>query len=124
MLAATNPWLAWDTRRPILIQSAMVIRAYKLFRKRKNGTIGPLFINRRQVIPIGQWLKAEDHPTKGYARRPGWHAARTPHAPHLSTKGRTWYEVEVKDAAPLKRPASQGSEWLIARSIRVLKEVA
>ena len=30
--------------------------AYKLLKVRQDGTIGPLFINCRQVIPIGKWL--------------------------------------------------------------------
>jgi hypothetical protein len=44
---------------------------YKLFRKRKDGTYGPLFINRSQKILQGETYHAEDHPTKGYAYRPG-----------------------------------------------------
>lgn len=94
--------------------------AYKLLRLRKDGTLGPLFINKKQVIPIGEWLPAEDHPTKGYAFRPGWHAARAPVAPHLSTKGRVWARVEVKDAQELKRPESQGGVWLLAKWMRVI----
>ena len=54
---------------------------YKLFNKRRDGTIGPLFINRRQRIPLEIWIQAEDHPTKGYAHRPGWHVLEAPHAP-------------------------------------------
>lgn len=96
-------------------------RAYKLLRRRKNGTLGPLFINRRQVIPIGVWLPAEDHPTKGYARRPGWHVAPRPDAPHLGTKGRVWMQVEVSDFELLPRPKSQGGMWMIARQMRVLE---
>lgn len=56
---------------------------YKLFRRRANGTLGPLFINRRLVVPVGEWLTAEEHPTNGYAYRPGWHACLTPSATHL-----------------------------------------
>ena len=33
--------------------------AYKLFRKRKDGTLGPLFINRKQVIVPNVWLPAK-----------------------------------------------------------------
>ena len=54
------------------------ITAYKLFRVRKDGTLGPLFINRRQVVPIGEWLTAEEHRTKGFAFRPGWHCTARP----------------------------------------------
>lgn len=46
---------------------------YKLFRQRKDGTLGPLFINRRQRLTIGETYIAEEHPTKGFAFRPGWH---------------------------------------------------
>lgn len=97
--------------------------AYKLFRIRKNGTIGSLFINQRQIIPIGQWLTAEDHPTPGYAHRFGWHATTTPHAPHLSMKNRAWYKVEVNDDAPiLQRPASQGT-WVLAKHLKVIERL-
>jgi len=97
------------------------ITAYKLVRQRVNGTLGPLFINRRQVIPIGKWLKAEDHPTAGYARRPGWHVTLNPVAPHLSLKGRTWVQVQVrsKGLQELHRPKSQGGLWLLAQWMKV-----
>lgn len=97
------------------------ITAYKLFKQRKNKTLGPLFINARQIIPLNKWLPAEDHPTKGFAPRMGWHAAHAPFAPHLSTKGRVWAKVELQDVATWDRPASQGGQWLIAQRIRVLK---
>ena len=45
------------------------MKAYKLFKLRADGTLGPLFINRQQVVPIGEWLEAETHPTQGYAVR-------------------------------------------------------
>jgi hypothetical protein len=100
-----------------------VTEAYKLLNKRKNGTLGPLFINRRQVIPFNKWLQAEDHPTKGYAHRPGWHAAPKPYAPHLTEKGRVWCRVELTGAELLERPASQGGAWYLARRMRVLEEL-
>lgn len=98
--------------------------AFKLLQVRRDGTIGPLFINRRQVIPIGVWLEAEDHPTAGYAHRPGWHAALTPKAPHLSERRRAWFRVEVEDATILDRPAAQGGQWVLARRMRVIEPVA
>jgi hypothetical protein len=85
--------------------------AYKLLRVRKDGTLGPLFINKRQVIPIGEWLQAENHPTKGYAVRPGWHVCPQPFAPHLTDKGRVWVQVEIEDYLEFTRPASQGGMW-------------
>ena len=94
---------------------------YKLFKLRKDGTLGPLFINARLRVPVGQWLEAEDHPTKGYAHRPGWHAAATPNAPHLSEKGRVWCKVELKGVRRYPRPESQGGEWLLADRLKVLE---
>ena len=89
-------------------------------RLRKNGTLGSLFINRRNVIPIGVWLEAEDHPTKGYAHRPGWHCTFKPEAPHLSTKDRVWVKVEVEDYAVFERPMSQGGKWILANKMKVV----
>ena len=97
--------------------------AYKLLSKRKDGTIGPLFINRKQIIPINKWLKAEDHPTKGYAHRPGWHVCLDITAPHLAMKNRVWCKVEVKDFVKLKRPDIQGTTWLLAKNIRILEKL-
>lgn len=97
--------------------------AYKLFNVRKDGSIGPLFINRRQRLPVGVWMDAEDHPTKGYAHRPGWHCCRTPEAPHLSEKGRHWYKVEIEDYQEFKRPESQGGLWYLAGRIKILEKV-
>ena len=96
-----------------------MIKGYKLLKLRKNGTLGPLFINARQVIPIGQWLPAEDHPTKGYQHRPGWHAAPAPFAPHLSPKGRVWCAVSLRGVQKIKRPAVQGGWWYLAKEMRV-----
>ena len=97
--------------------------AYKLFRVRKDGSIGPLFINKKLRIKIGEWMEAEDHPTKGYAHRPGWHAAPAPHAPHLSMNGRKWFKVFIEDYVPLLRPKSQGGEWLLAKRLCVVGTV-
>lgn len=96
---------------------------YKLLRLRANGTMGPLFINKRQVIPFGQWLKAEDHPTKGFQHRPGWHAAPEPYAPHLSTKGRVWCEVELRGVRLIKRPKAQGNAWYLATQMKVIRRL-
>lgn len=95
--------------------------AYKLFKQRKNGTLGPLFINRRQIVPVGEWLQAEDHPTKGYAHRPGWHATLKPEAPHLSERERVWCKVEVDGIQFFERPVSQGGKWVLAQRLRVLE---
>lgn len=96
------------------------MKAYKLMRRRKDGSLGSLFINRKLIIPPRRWLKAEDHPTKGYAQRPGWHCCFAPIAPHLSTKGRVWVEVEVKDFEVYNRPERQGGRWILANKMKVL----
>lgn len=93
--------------------------AYKLLRIRKDGSLGPLFINRKLRIPLKQTLKAEAHRTKGYKFRPGWHCTEAPIAPHLSTKNRVWAKVEIEDYVPLVRPKVQGGTWYLAERMRV-----
>jgi hypothetical protein len=97
--------------------------AYKLLRKRKDGTLGPLFINCPQRIPLGTWLQAECHPRKGYKVRPGWHCTAQPVAPHLTTKGRVWCMVDIEEFEEFSRPKAQGGLWFIAQKIRVIKEL-
>lgn len=95
--------------------------AYKLLRvRRRDNTLGPLFINCRQVLPVGEWLQAEPHRTKGFAFRPGWHATHAPRAPHLSMKGRAWYAAEIDDYVEVPRPARQGGMWYLAQRMRLL----
>jgi len=94
--------------------------AYKLLKLRKDGSLGPLFINRKQRIDPGVWYDAEDHKTKGYAHRPGWHCCHIPHAPHLSKKGRVWARVEIEGVTVHQRPESQGGLWYTAERMRIL----
>jgi hypothetical protein len=98
---------------------------YKLFRQRKDGTLGPLFINARLRVPVGQWMEAETcHRRKGFAYRPGWHACFKPVAPHLNDKpgsGRVWCEVELSECKTYNRPESQGGEWVLAKRLKVLR---
>lgn len=101
--------------------------AYKLFSVRKNGTLGPLFINKRQVIPVGQWLDAETHPRSGFAVRHGWHAALRQSAPHLMARdggmvaGRVWARVELEGTTVYDRPECQGGAWVLGERMRVLE---
>ena len=97
------------------------VKAYKLMKLRKDGSLGPLFINRRQHVPRGVWLDAEDHPTKGHAHRPGWHVMAKPETPHLKlSPDRVWVTVEVSNYKEFKRPASQGGVWYLAERMKVL----
>ena len=97
--------------------------AYKLVRKMKDGSLAPLFINKKSRIPISEWLEAENHPTKGFSVSKGWHCTLTPVAPHLSEKGRVWVQVEVEDTELYNRPESQGGMWVLAQRMKVIKEV-
>jgi hypothetical protein len=99
-----------------------MITAYKLFRVRRDGSIGPLFIDRKARLPLGVWMRAGANPTKGFAFRPGWHCARRPVAPHLKVDGRAWFVVEVCGfLQKLKRPEAQGGEWLLAERLRIIR---
>ena len=93
--------------------------AYKLMKLRKNGTLGSLFINKRRILPIGEWMQADEYPTKGFAVRKGWHCTFVPVAPHLSTKGRVWVEVEVEDYSVFERPLLQGGKWILANRMKI-----
>ena len=102
------------------------MKAYKLMRLRKDGTLGSLFINRKVVIPIGEWLEAEDHPTNGFAHRFGWHCTFEMKAPHLKEQlsngeRRVWVECEVEDYRTYDRPESQGGQWILADKMKVIK---
>jgi len=90
-------------------------------RLRANGTLGPLYINKTQVIPIGKWLRSRSHPTPGFAVRPGWHTVPTPHAPHLSEEGRVWCKVRIDGVREVPRPHAQGGVWLLARRMKVVE---
>ncbi len=132
------------------------IQAYKQFRtlESRPGQLFPLFINRTEPVPEGEWLDAENIPTEGFAPRPGWHAGALPSAPHLRSKedriqpNRIWAEVElpadvdwqsVADASPTgdvrnevpaggyyrkKTPQMQGGEWLIGGGLKVRRQLS
>lgn len=95
---------------------------FKLFKLRKNGTLGPLFINKKQVIPLNEWMEAEAHPTKGYAFRPGWHCCIAPEAPHLFKKERrVWARCLAQDTTMYQRPWNQGGAWVLAQKLKVVE---
>ena len=85
---------------------------YKLFEMdTRDGKLYPLFIGKKEETKMGEWLRAEHIPTKGFAVRSGWHIGATvPSAPHLigadgtykSQRGknfvRVWCEVEYNDS--------------------------
>tara|TARA_Y100000310_G_scaffold341004_1_gene438722 strand:+ start:463 stop:765 length:303 start_codon:yes stop_codon:yes gene_type:complete len=99
------------------------MKAYKLFRILKDGSISSLFINKTARLKIDTWLKAEAYPTKGFSFRPHWHCTGKPEAPHLSLKGRAWYEVRIQDFEKMTRSEIQGGIWYLANKIKILRKV-
>ncbi len=96
-----------------------IIQGYKLLTLHKDGSLSPLFIDKKLRIPIGEWQIAKSVPTKGFAFRPGFHACSQPIAPHLSTKGRIWCRVSLRDIKEFQRPSKQGGLWYIANYLRI-----
>ena len=99
------------------------MKAYKLVRKLKNGELAPLFINQKHRFKIGITYPAESHRKKNFAYRPGWHCCLKPEAPHLTTKGRVWVEVEITEPELYDRPESQGGTWVLAKTLKVIREL-
>lgn len=100
------------------------ITAYKLFRVRKDGTIGPLFINRKLVVVPGQWMEAESHPTKGFALRPGWHCTLAPVAPHLKTDLKSGGNSEVvqgEGSGDQNIPETRVTRWNLGSRSKTLR---
>lgn len=98
----------------------MSIQAYKLFRVRRDGTLGPLFIDRNTVVPVGLWMQSRAVRTPGFAYRPGWHVCSKKSAPHLSKKGRVWAKVWISGKIEEHhRPKSQGGLWYTAEYMLV-----
>ena len=100
--------------------------AYKLVRKMKDG-YAPLFINKRQRLQVGIPYPAENHPTKGFAERFGWHCTLRKSAPHLKEDkdNRVWVKVWLDgQLAFYDRPESQGGTWVLCTgSMEILEEL-
>ncbi len=117
--------LAFDFE-PVYTPTSDTMRGYKLFRLMKDGTLAPLFINKKQRLAEDIWYKSECHPTKGFATRQGWHLCLKPIAPHLSLnpKGNTpriWVEVEFENFEMYDRPESQGGAWVLAERMKIIR---
>lgn len=101
------------------------MKAYKLMRLLKDGTLHSLFINKKVIIPIGKWLEAECYPTNGFVVRKGFHCCFRPIAPHLKLKlangeKRVWVECEVEDYNTYDRPECQGGAWVLADRMKII----
>ena len=103
------------------------LRAYKLLRLRKDGTLGPLFVGRGLVIEPGrEYVASSTLPHPGLAHRPGFHCCAEPKAPHIKRllktgERRVWCEVEIKHYQEHRRPQCQGGVWYTAANMRVLR---
>ena len=96
---------------------------YKLFEQDAAGNLFPLFIDKNTPVPVGEWMTAEFHPTKGFAARGGWHiGADVPDAPWLKSYDgsdigyyksrfrhgkRVWCVVEYNDNHDYNKEVSQ-----------------
>lgn len=99
------------------------MKAYKLFRLKKDGNITSLFINKTENLKFNKWLKGKCYPTDGFKVRPGWHCTEKPEAPHLSKNGRIWCEVEIENFEEIQRPQNQGGKWFIANDLKILSKI-
>lgn len=98
--------------------------AYKLVRRRKDGSLGSLFIDAKEKLPMRTWLQAKSVPTRGFAFRFGWHACSKKSAPHLSKHGRVWVRVLLQGVTPHERPKHQGGLWYTAQWMRIEEVVS
>lgn len=69
---------------------------YKLFEMDTKGNLYPLFIDKKTVYPIGEWIKAGNYPTVGYAKRPGLHVGQICSAPWLMSADGTYKSQRSK----------------------------
>ena len=71
-------------------------RGFKLFEMDTENNLYPLFIDKKTVYPIGEWIYAENHPTNGYAKRPGLHVGEICSAPWLMSADGTYKSQRSK----------------------------
>ena len=99
--------------------------AYKLVRRRSDGTLGPLFIDRGLHYEVGKWEEAKCVPTSGFAVRPGFHVTDAPVAPHLKElmekEDRVWCKVDIEGFTQHMRPIKQGGRWYTAKRMKILE---
>lgn len=101
--------------------------AYKLFKIRKDGSIGSLFINAAERYELNTWMDAQPIKKSGFAFRCGFHCLFSPLAPHLkselsSGEKRAFFKVEVDEYQYFTRPESQGGKWILAQRMKILEK--
>jgi hypothetical protein len=87
------------------------VKAYKLFKRGKDGNLYPLFVNNKEPVPMGKWLEAKSGTMTAegkvksklgpLAYRPGWHSGNLPIAHHIGGKS------DPKATKPDYRPSDQ-----------------
>jgi hypothetical protein len=102
--------------------------AYKLFKIRKDGSTGSLFINAAEKYDLNKWMDARPIKKNGFAFRCGFHCLINPSAPHLklnltSGEKRAFFKVEIDDYEFFTRPESQGGKWVLAQKMRILEKL-
>jgi hypothetical protein len=71
-------------------------RGYKLFEQDPMGNLYPLFIGKKEVMPIEEWINAKMLPTKGFSVRPGLHLGEICSAPWLMSADGTYKSQRSK----------------------------
>ena len=72
-------------------------KGYKLFEQDPAGNLYALFIDKKVIMPTEEWLKAGNHPTKGFSPRPGYHIGEgIPSAPWLMSFDGTYKSQRSK----------------------------
>ena len=75
----------------------MTKNGYKLFEQDTDGNLYALFIDKKAIMPVGEWLTAGNFPTKGFAARPGYHIGDgIPSAPWLMSRDGTYKSQRSK----------------------------
>ena len=104
--------------------------AYKILRKRSDGSLGPLFVDRGLRLSFGiTYVAKTDLPHPGLAHRPGFHCTHAPCAPHIklrlkSGEQRVWCMVKLSGwVTPHPRPDCQGGLWYTAEKMRIMREL-
>ena len=74
----------------------IIKKGYKLFEQDSEGNLYALFIDKKTNMPLGEWLKAGNYPTKGFAARPGYHIGQICSAPWLMSADGTYKSQRSK----------------------------
>ena len=58
-------------------------KGFKCFEMDPDGNLYSLFIDKNTVMPVGEWIEAGMHETKGFGFRPGLHIGEIPDCPWI-----------------------------------------